>query len=119
MPYKDKEQGRERNKKYHKIWYQKNKERTKNDVFLRKQKIKKWFLEYKSDLACNRCGDKHPAIIDFHHENSDEKEANIAKLVANGYSIDSILEEIKKCEVVCSNCHRKIHYNERNDCLLV
>ncbi len=114
MPYKDKEKARERNKRYHKIWYQKNREKAKNDVFVRRQEIKEWFWNYKKKLSCSRCGDSHPAIIDFHHTNSEEKEAGIVEMVVNGYSKETILAEIEKCEVVCSNCHRKIHYDERD-----
>jgi len=85
MPYKDREKRREYNKKYHKEWYQFNKEQVIADGVLRKKEIKEWFWNYKSDLVCNRCGDKHPAIIDFHHTNSEEKEASIATMVAYGY----------------------------------
>lgn len=41
-----------------------------------------------------------------------EKEYNISKMVHEGFSINRIKEEIKKCEVLCSNCHRELHFKE-------
>ena len=30
------------------------------------------------------------------------------------YSIESIKEEIRKCIILCANCHAEIHEKERN-----
>ena len=76
--------------------------------------IRKWFDDYKSKVKCSNCGESHPATIDFHHTNSDEKEATIAKFVADGYSSNKIEGEIKKCIILCSNYHRKIHFGNSN-----
>jgi hypothetical protein len=58
---------------------------------------------------CQRCGfDGHPSALEFHHVG--EKDFNIS-LVANK-SWASIVEEVKKCELICSNCHR-IEHSER------
>jgi hypothetical protein len=35
----------------------------------------------------------------------------IAQAVNQGWSKERILEEIKKCDVLCANCHFKEHYN--------
>ena len=45
-----------------------------------------------------------------HHKDKDKKERGICYLVSNGYSTEKIQEELKKCEVLCANCHRKLHY---------
>jgi cytochrome c556 len=55
--------------------------------------------------------EKYPAIIDFHH-NKGKKEKEISFLVMNGYAIDAIKNEMKKCETLCSNCHRKFPYKK-------
>ena len=73
-----------------------------------KNVIKKWIEEYKAGLKCSNCSENHPATIDFHHRSG--KEFEISYMVANGYSIDKIKKELKKCVVLCSNCHRKLHY---------
>jgi hypothetical protein len=103
MPFKDPE----KRKEYKRKWYEKNKVSEVNSVKKRKAKIKKWFWEYKSNLSCSLCGESHPATIDFHH--TGKKENQVAQMVHGGYSIIAIKLELEKCEVLCANCHRKLH----------
>jgi len=35
-----------------------------------------------------------------------EKKDNIATMVNKTYSLETLREELAKCEVVCANCHR-------------
>lgn len=58
------------------------------------------------------CGENHPACIEFHHEDRTQKEYSVSSMVCGGWSIKRILEEISKCTPMCSNCHRKLHYDE-------
>lgn len=103
MPYKDKDKNRE----YHAKWYKSKAVEQRAMVNARRKQIKEWFWEYKKTLACSKCGFNHPAVIDFHH--TGKKEAGIAELVQQGSSKEKILAEIKRCEVLCSNCHRILH----------
>jgi hypothetical protein len=57
------------------------------------------------------CGFNHPAALDFHHVDPKEKENNIHRLVSDGRWA-RVYEEIKKCIVLCANCHRLHHYDE-------
>jgi protein-arginine kinase activator protein McsA len=76
-----------------------------------KQKKKKWFVEYKKTLKCNRCPEDHPAALDFHHRDATQKEGEVCRLLMHNRSLENIKAEIEKCEVLCANCHRKLHYN--------
>lgn len=61
--------------------------------------------------ACQCCGyNKCIASLDFHHLNPNEKEFGIGESGAIR-SLAQLIEEAKKCLLVCSNCHREIHYN--------
>jgi len=106
MPYKD----AEKRKLCRREWYKKNKKSELSHVKRRKDDIKKWFKEYKAELSCSICNEDHPATIDFHHKDGKDKEQGISYMVANGYSIDRIKKELAKCEILCSNCHRKKHF---------
>ena len=60
---------------------------------------------------CNICGyNKTNAALEFHHIKSEEKQFGIA---ANGTcrDLEVDLQEVKKCILVCANCHREIHEN--------
>lgn len=85
--------------------------------YLRKRRAERraWFAEILSKLSCTRCDENHPAVLDFHHRDPSEKEGQIGEMLGNLKSKESILKEIDKCDVLCANCHRKHHYNERND----
>jgi transcription elongation factor Elf1 len=109
MPSKDPE----KNKLYRRTWYYKNKERARNKTNERKLKIRRWLQELKSTLQCKGCGENRIACLDFHHRNPTEKDMSIVKAVENAWSIQRILKEIEKCEVLCSNCHRYLHWLEK------
>ena len=109
MPFKDPE----RKKEYRRKGYAENSKSEIAHVKRRKDEIRKWFWEYKKSLKCSKCSEAHPAIIDFHHKKDKEKEMAISYMVANGFSIKKIKEELNKCQVVCANCHRKIHNNNK------
>jgi 5-methylcytosine-specific restriction endonuclease McrA len=114
MPFKDKEQKREYHKKYMREWYQKNKAKHISYVRNRDKKIKDWLKQYKETLECEKCGETHPACLDFHHINPAEKSFSLGR-INKFLSIDLLKSEIAKCNVLCSNCHRKKHWEERNN----
>ena len=109
MPFKD----REYRLKYRRKWYAKNRESEIAHVVRRKREIKEWLASYKGNLSCKKCGENHPATLEFHHKKGSEKGGAISYLADRGCSIKKILEEMKKCEVLCSNCHQKLHHYER------
>lgn len=94
--------------------YQRNKKE-----YLRKSKeasriTQKKIDDYKEWRGCFKCGERHPAALDFHHPDGVKKEFTIALARRRGYSIERIMVEAEKCVVVCSNCHRKIHWEKNN-----
>lgn len=68
---------------------------------------------YLCNHSCEKCGESDPIVLDFHHYNNDKK-YSISKMIINCKSLDSILEEINKCSVLCSNCHRREHAKKDN-----
>lgn len=106
MPYKDNAKQREAQRKS----YQKRKTAAKKSVENRKERIKLWFLDLKTNYHCLKCGENHPACIEFHHRDPNSKKFGVGEAVRRGYSKETILKEIAKCDSLCSNCHSKHHW---------
>ena len=56
---------------------------------------------------CEKCGEKRPWVLSFHHKNPNKKEFNISKHYQKRWSLLKI--EVKKCILLCSNCHMELH----------
>jgi hypothetical protein len=57
------------------------------------------------ERPCADCDEEYPYyVMDFDHI-SDDKEADVSRLCNSG-CLKRALAEAKKCDVVCSNCHR-------------
>lgn len=94
--------------------YVNNKEKVKAKVQAYKNKKKEEWWEYKKTLSCTRCGASHPAIIDFHHvDRNDPDKHKVHQLFQSG-KYKKAYEEIKKCLILCANCHRIHHWEERS-----
>lgn len=77
----------------------------------------------KEQSGCKICDNKNIHCLDFHHRPRTKKKNTVCNLVRHGYSLEIIKKEIKKCDIICSNCHRTQHYTgnyRRNKrCILV
>lgn len=82
----------------------------------RKNKARKyiWVNNIKSESGCSFCKEKDFCCLEFHHKTPSQKEYEISKMISNSVSDNRIKEEIKKCIVICANCHRKLHANRFN-----
>lgn len=65
---------------------------------------------------CVDCGNSDVLCLTFHHKDKKDKECEMASLKFKRWSL--MESEAKKCEVLCSNCHRERHcngYGRHND----
>ena len=102
----------EKRKQYKRDHYLKNKDTYLRRNKERKKRLKKQWLEFKESLSCEICGERHISTIDFHHIKRSKDNRPVNKLVSN-HNFKEAYEEIKKCMVLCANCHRKLHHQER------
>ena len=97
---------------YSRQHYLDNKDKYKEKVKRNDAKYKKRNLNfvnsYKSKCGCRFCKEKEPVALDFHHPHPN-KEHNVSFLAHSCSSITLLKKETRKCVVVCSNCHRKLH----------
>ena len=89
----------------------------KNKTKAKLVRIKQFCSRVKMFKGCAICGyKKHPAALHFNHIDPTKKVANVSKL----RSWVKVKEEIRKCEVLCANCHaiktveEKHYLNEGN-----
>jgi hypothetical protein len=71
-----------------------------------KRVIRRAFLNWIKESPCADCGNCFdPVSMDFDHIRG-EKLFNLPEVVGMFIDDEIVMEEIQKCEVVCSNCHR-------------
>ena len=79
----------------------------------KRKEIKEFIHGYKENKHCLVCGYKENTdILVFHHRDPEKKEFKIAK--KNSTSIENIIKEIEKCDLLCPNCHRELHWRCNN-----
>ena len=80
------------------------------------ENVKAWRRRTKSRLVeafgnkCCMCGQKYEdELYDFHHIDPTNKKFSMGSRRGSCISWERIVEEVKKCVMVCSNCHRLLH----------
>ena len=79
----------------------------------RRQELRNFIQQQKIGKSCMRCGNADFRVLDFHHLDKDEKDSGLGQAVSKNWGKERILREIAKCQVLCANCHRIFHWEER------
>ena len=96
-------------KERHREYMQEHKKERKKRKHKRKSEVLKLCHEIKAKKGCKYCQEKNIVCLIFHHRNGSKKEGTVGTFIARGRSDEVILKEIEKCDIVCANCHMKIH----------
>lgn len=68
--------------------------------------------EYKTKVGCKGCGyNTFAEALQFDHLR--DKKGNVSNLIRSDYGIETIWEEIGKCQVLCANCHAEVTYQRK------
>lgn len=95
-------------KKQMKDSYQRNKSHYVAQARARSRFYQQDYDSWKQQLTCVACGENTACCIELHHIDSSQKEGN-PSLLFRTLGRKRFFEELQKCAVVCSNCHKKIH----------
>ena len=69
---------------------------------------------YKTMCGCSICGyNKHPVALHLNHKDPMTKVGSISRMIQTTFW-STVKEEIRKCEVLCANCHSIHTYEERH-----
>lgn len=96
-------------KSYHTYW---QKRRQYNDAYHYKriEQLRLIMDSIKVKYGCCFCGyNEYAVALDFHHVDLDTKLHNVASLINRKVKTETLYNEMEKCLIVCSNCHRLIH----------
>lgn len=98
-------------KDYRKKYYEANREKSieysKNTNKSFKIKLQQYIWDYLSENPCIVCGEGDPIVLEFDHRDTSEKYMNVCNMVNTRHSLKKIKSEIEKCDVLCSNCHKR------------
>lgn len=83
------------------------KEKAKRREILVRTLVHEFIAGYFMSHPCVDCGEKDILVLEFDHRSRQDKLDDVAGLVRKGYSSKSLINEIAKCDVRCSNCHRR------------
>lgn len=72
---------------------------------------REYIRNYKKKHHCVKCGESRYYLLEFHHID-DNKERNIGQI--SSWDLKRIQREIRKCAILCANCHKAFHWLEAN-----
>ena len=85
---------------------------TNNQTLETQRILKQKVIDYKG-RSCERCGyNRCNAALEFHHTDPTQKDFTIAHLKQTRFD-DKMKQELDKCILLCSNCHREEHWSEK------
>lgn len=80
------------------------------------ESVKRWRHNCKERIitamggSCCICGyNKCPASLALHHLDPSQKDIGLGAIRANPKNWQTIVEELRKCVLICHNCHSEVH----------
>ena len=80
------------------------------------ENVKSWRKRTKDRMVqsmggcCQICGyNKTHKALEFHHIDPNQKEMGFGETRANNVSWAKLITELRKCVLLCSNCHKEVH----------
>lgn len=98
--YKDPEQ----QKAYLAKWYQDNKPKV-NARQQAKREANRLVVMERLRGGCVDCGNTNILVLEFDHLPEHVKSFAISRALRGAYNTAKLIVELRKCEVVCANCH--------------
>lgn len=109
---------KECSRRYIRTHYQNNHSYYIKKAHKRNKRIKEEMIifigKYLSTHKCVDCGEKDVLVLEFDHRVRSQKINDVSILVRGRGSLQKVIDEIKKCDVRCANCHRRKTASETN-----
>ncbi len=96
--------------------------------YLPRVRMTNWVAQRRADLrvvceqaksrACEKCGNRFPSLaMDLDHTDPSTKKRNVSRMIHSEISLEGLRIEIRKCRLLCANCHRVETAKQRNPIL--
>jgi hypothetical protein len=92
-------------------YHEKNREKKAAANRRRVDEHQEFLAGWKASRGCVHCGENDPDCLDLHHRDPSQK--TLAFASAGTRARHLVIAELEKCDVLCANCHRKLHAQER------
>ncbi len=63
--------------------------------------------KYMEDKYCVDCSEADPVVLELDHIDPKDKLFSISQSVRLGHRWEAVEKELRKCRVLCSNCHKR------------
>ena len=95
-------------------WNVKNRSYNHQKTLLEKSKRRDYVNSIKS-AGCSKCGyNKCLMALTFHHMDKKTKIDTISNMICSLANMEVIKNEIKKCILLCQNCHHELHESQKD-----
>lgn len=96
---------------YERDYRERNRARTNELMTVRRSKLKRKCLYFLGGPLCPCCGfsSEIPSQFDFHHKDPSKKDHSIGNMISNNWKFEDIEKELRKCLILCRNCHSAFH----------
>ena len=97
---------------YGKLYWKNHKDHLQDLQKKRRGRTREFLNEYLKSHPCVDCGCNDIRVLQFDHVNGGKIDS-VSVMSQRRLSTAELVEEIKKCEVRCANCHIIRHHEER------
>ncbi len=91
------------------MYYIKNRKRENYRTNAAKMKVRQFIHRSFIGKSCVLCGCDNPEVFEYDHIDPSTKKIHVCR----AHSIKAAQVEIKKCRIVCSNCHCRVSRDQR------
>ena len=92
-----------------------HREKHYNNIAKTLNKKVKYIRDIKQNSCCKHCKKTGIEILVFHHKNQKTKLFSLGRFKHSETTTQMIKDEINKCDILCENCHRKLHHRLREN----
>lgn len=79
-----------------------------------KERAYSYLGPYLLNHPCVDCGEVDILVLEFDHRDRKVKEGAISHIIQKGATLEKLINEVQKCDIRCSNCHRRKTEKENN-----